>query len=383
MSHSRARAKIFTPAEQLIGRKRHLRSVEDISPAVEMSANDKPYEPAMVKEVLCKHFNTRSTGSQLTIREKQFLGLGGPRIHYYYLTLTADNVRHRAFGKISPKNQQEYRALEYLMRSGREAKRVIARPIGLLQNGDYSMLLLECLDGYSNPFSVLHVLRLSPNTAANITQVGKDILDRLYQLQEQCQTIYTPLSLADIAGAPGQPQPISLLAQLEAVKSISSEAKAQLRSGINRMVNNQVRVRRSVVHGQLGIRNIMMRRSNIAFIDWEYMQTQGLSIYDACYMVIMLVMRSAQLLIPRGGLEKISTSLFHHIRCLEERLTTPGDAGFVQDGLWFATSMAMIDTLWQYETNPGSRLKALIKQKPRKTRYLVRDLERHAKNGWS
>jgi hypothetical protein len=346
-----------------------------------MNANDKLYEPAMVKKVLCKHFNTHPDASHLTIREKQFLGLGGNRIHYYHLTITARNVKHHAFGKIAPKNEREYRALEYLMRTIPEAHRAIARPIGLLKNGDHSMLLLEYLVGYSNPFSVLHVLRLSLNTAANITKIGKDILDTLYRLQQRSHTIYTPLSLEDINETPGQPRPISVLAQLTSVKSISIEIKALLQSRLNLMVNNEVPVRRGVVHGQLGIRNIMMRRSDIAFIDWEYMQIKGLSIYDACYMVIMLLVRSTQLLIPRSGLDMINTSLFQHIKYLEGRLASPGNNEFVQDGLWFAKCVGMIDTLWQYETGRGSRLKALLGQKHRKIKYLAYDLEKHVKNG--
>jgi hypothetical protein len=169
------------------------------------------------------------------------------------------------------------------------------------------MLLLEYLHDYSNPFSLLHVLRLFPNTAVNITKIGKAILDNLYWLQEQCPTTYMPLSPDDISATPGQPQSVSVLTQLANVKSISTEAKVVLQSRINLIVNNQVPVRRS---SQLGIRNIMMRRSNIAFIDREYMQTMGLSIYDASYLVITLLMRTAHFFISRTSLNMISTSLF-------------------------------------------------------------------------
>jgi hypothetical protein len=345
-----------------------------------MNTNAKLCEPSLVKEVLCKHFNTQSDRAHLTIREKQFAGLGGPQVHYYHFTLADRNAKHRVFGKISPSNEREYRALQYLMKTVSEEQKDIARPIALLKNGTHSLLLLEYLDGYSDPFSIAHALRLIPNRTLNVTKVGRAILEKIYGLQQQYHTIYSPLSTADTDEVPGQPRPIAVAKQLESIKSLSRETKALLQSRINAIVDKRIPIRRGVVHGQMGLRNIMIRRSHIAFIDWEYMQTEGLCIYDACYIVIMLLMRSVELLITRSELAKISDFLFEHIRYLEDRLTEPGKKQFVRDGLSFAKRLGMIDTLWQYETGRRSGLKALLRQRERKIRYLAYAIEKDAEN---
>jgi hypothetical protein len=149
------------------------------------------------------------------------------------------------------------------------------------------------------------------------------------------------------------------------------------------LLKNQTLARRGVVHGALGMRNIMMGRSNVSFIDWEFMEHEAISIYDPCYIATMVLMRGVRLFVPRSKLDRISDSLFEHIECMEERLTETKNEAFIRDVLWFGKCLAMIDTLWAYEGSEGSRLKALLGQQRRKIKYLAYRLEKEAKNGQS
>jgi hypothetical protein len=347
-----------------------------------MNTNGEPIEPSMVKEVLCEYFNMPSNRSRLTIREKRFLGLGGNRSHYYHFALTDRKVKRCAFGKTTP-DEREYRALQYLMKAIPEEQRNTSRPIALLKNGSHSLLLLEYLAGYSTPLSISNSSCLLPNMALNIIRIGKRIANKIYELQTHSHAGYGPLSFEDTDELPGQPLPISVFRQLEGIQSISTETKAALRGRMDSIVNNQTAVRRGVVHGQMGLRNIMMSRANILFIDWEYMLYRGFCLYDPCYMATMLLMRSVQLFVRRSELDVISSSLFGHIKQLEEHVAEPGNKKFIQDGLWFAKCLAMIDTLWEYEKTECSRLTAFVGGTHRKIRYLAYHIERDAKNAGS
>ncbi len=345
-----------------------------------MNTAAKPYEPAAVKEALCKHFNMFGDRSHLTTHEKHFLGLGGHEIHYYCFTLKDSKLNHRAFGKVNENNEREYRALQYLMKAIPEEQRHIGSPIALLRHGSRSVLLLEYLEGYSNPFAMLNLWRLFPNRVLKITRIGRHMLDKIYGLQKHFQTVYSPVSLEDTNSTPGQPRPIGVFKQIESVTSISIEAKRALHARLNAILQNQIMVRRGVVHGALGMRNIMMSRSNISFIDWEYMQYEGLCIYDPCYIATMLLMKGVRLFIPRSKLDIMCDSLFKHIEDLENQLTQTKGETSVHDGLWFGKCLAMIDTLWQYERTEGSRLKASLAQERRQISYLAYRIEKDAKS---
>jgi hypothetical protein len=348
-----------------------------------MNADAEPYEPTVVKEALCKYFNMPSDRSQLTIEEKHFRGLGGPQIHYYHLTLRNGKVKRCAFAKTTPNYDREYRALQYLMKTIPEERRDTSRPIAFLTNRGHSLLILEYLEGYSSPLSILNSLCLFPNRALNITKLGKAIVDKIYDLQKHFPADYTPLSFEDIDELPGQPLPISVFKQLESIESISTETKTVLRNRIRSIVNNRVAVRRGVVHGQMGLRNIMIRRSNILFIDWEYMQAGGLCLYDPCYLATMLLMRSVQLFVCRFELDVISDCLFNHIKYLEEEVADARNQKFIEHGLWFAKCVAMVDTLWAYEAAECGWSKAFLGQLGRKIKYLAYHIEKDAVNGGS
>jgi len=333
-----------------------------------------------IKEALCKHFNMPADRSDLTTCEKRFPSLGGDQLRHYCFMLKDSRERHRAFGKVAGYIEWEYRVLQYLMKTVPKGQRhIIGPPIALLKDGSHSLLLLEYLEGYSNPFTILNSLRLFPNRALNITRMGKYMLDEIYGLQKHAPAIYRPVSLEDTDATPGQPLPIGVFKQIESIKSISIETKAALHNRINAILQNQIMVRRGMVHGSLGMRNIMVSRSNIAFIDWEYMQYEGLSIYDPCYIATMLLMKGVQLFVPRSKLDMISNSLFKHIEYLEDRLTETKNETFIHDGLWFGRCLAMIDTLWQYERRKGSRLKAALARERRQIEYLAYRIEKDAK----
>jgi hypothetical protein len=346
-----------------------------------MNTDANPYDPAIVKEVLSKYFNMPSHRSQLAIQERHFLGLGGPQFRYYHFTLTDGEQKRRAFGKTTLNHDREYRALQYLTKTIPERQTNTSRPIASLTHGGYSLLLLEYLEGYSSPLSILSSLRLFPNRTLNIIRLGKDIVDKIYDLQKQSPVIYRPLSSKDTDETPGQPVPVSIFKQLEKVKSVSIETKQALHTRISAIVRNQTLVRRGVVHGQLGMRNIMVRRSNILFIDWEYMQSAGFCLFDPCYMATMLLMRSVQLFIPRSKLDIINDCLFQHIRAREDGLTENPNRKFIDDGLWFAKCISMVDTLYEHEGGKNSWLKAVLRQEHRKIKYLAYHIEKDAASG--
>src|ERR1017187_9694168 len=343
------------------------------------NTDGKLYEPAMVKEALCRHFNMPPDRSHLTTCEKHFIGLGGNQFHYYRFTLKDGHVKRQAFGKLGGANAREYQALQHLMENIPDERRHFCRPIALLKDGNRSMLLLEYLEGYSNALSMANSLRLFPSRASNITRLATDILDKIYGLQQHFPLNYSPLSSEDADAIPGQPVPTGIFKQLEDIKSLSIETKAAVRDRINAILKNQIPVRRGVIHGQLGMRNIMLNRSCISFIDWEYMESNGLCLYDPCYIATMALMRGVQLVVSRSKLNQMSDALFQHIEGLEERLADAEHKAHIRDSLWFAKCLAMIDTLWQYETTKGSRLRALAVQERRKIDYLAFCIENDAR----
>lgn len=342
-----------------------------------MTTDKKPYDSAIVKEVLCKHFNIPSASSQLSVQEIRFLGLGGPQFRYFRFRVTNGNHTARAFGKTTLHHDREYQALQYLTTITPEAQRHATRPIASLQHAGYSLLLLEYLDGYSSPLTTRSLLRVFPR-AASIIDLGRCIIDKIYLLQKQAPFTYMPLSSNDTEQTPAQPMPVNILEALGRIKSVSLGTKQTVERRISSIVSRQTLVRRGLVHGQLGMRNILVNHSNILFIDWEYMQRAGFCLFDPCYMAIMLVMRAIQLLISSSNLGLINDNLFEHIRICEESITDDLHREFIADGLWFAKAMTTIDTLYEYEAGEGSSWKALLGQKGRKIKYLANELEKDA-----
>jgi len=345
-----------------------------------MSAAEKPYDPAVIKDVLCRYFNMSSVRSQLSVQETRFLGLGGPQSRYFRFKLTDGSHTAHAFGKTTLYHDREYRALQYLTTTSPEAQKNASRPIASLQHAGYSFLLLEYLHGYSSPLTIGSLLRSFPTTTS-ITHLGRRIIDKIYLLQKQAPFSYTPLSFNDTEQTPAQPVPVDIFVQLGRIKSLSIGAKQALERRLTAIISSHTLVRRGLVHGQLGMRNIFVNHSDVMFIDWEYMQSAGFCLFDPCYMAIMLLMRAVQLLIASSKLDIINRDLFEHIRSCEESITDDLNSKVIADGLSFAKAIAMIDTLYEYEAGGGSSLKALVGQKYRKIKYLTCHIEKDAANG--
>src|SRR4029453_8376828 len=108
-----------------------------------------------------------------------------------------------------------------------------------------------------------------------------------------------------------------------------------------------------------------------AFFDLGYMQEERLCIFDPFYIATMLLIKGVQLFVPQATLDKINNSLFEHIGQLENQAWQANnnmcmqDPTFIRDGLWFGKTLAMIDTLWQYEQGESSWLKASLTQRHR------------------
>jgi hypothetical protein len=196
-----------------------------------MNIDGKLYKPSLVKEALCKHFNMPANGSRLTTYESRFRVSRGFQSHYYRFTLKDGRVKHRAFGKIALNNEQEYLALQHLMKTIPAEQRHIGRPIAILKERNRSLLLLEYLDGCSSPLTIVNPLRLFPNRALNITRIGEDMLDGIYGLQKHFPTVYRPLSSEDTDATPGQPTPPGFSSNWKASSRSPSRQKERFTPG--------------------------------------------------------------------------------------------------------------------------------------------------------
>jgi hypothetical protein len=189
------------------------------------------------------------------------------------------------------------------------------------------------------------------------------------------------LSAEDVRGFPNQPKPIGVYYQLDTVHALSDETKSQLRTRLRAIVINKTPVRRGVIHGDLGMRNIMENNSSVSIIDWGYMQTNGVSLIDPCFFVVMLLMKSIQLLVPWGRVTSSGDNLFRQIKLLEEGMVDSENTKFINDSIWYGKCLSLIDTLWWYEKDNINYLKNIMKQRSRQVKYLTYLIDREAANG--
>ncbi len=334
-----------------------------------------------VKKAMCAYFGVRPEKSRLSIHEKNAFSKMENCRHYNFV-LSNGKKAYRAFGKASPNSGREYNNLRYLSEKLGGNQIVVPKAIGLVKDREYSILVVEYLEGYSRLFSAAQSLSLLPHCARGMLKIGRDVLNAIYELQGRFETTYNPLAVKDIEQTPNQPWPVSISQQLIDVKGISEEVKQKLNNRINGIAKGGVRVRRGVVHGDLGLRNVMMSRDGISFIDWDYMQYRGSSLFDPCYFVIMVLMRCIQMCLLRPKVDLIGRALFEHTRKLEEGSWPVENREGIKDGLWFEKCRAMIDTLWWYEKMEKNWATSVLKQRWRQISYLTNQIKEEARNGW-
>lgn len=338
-----------------------------------------PQELATIKRDICSHFNLSEKKSSLTLRQKDNTALLGRNI-YYDVSIQDGPVRRRVFGKLSRHARKEFQNLKYIQQRKWMSAIRIPRAIAVVEIVNGSLLLQEYLDGYSHILENRRVKHYLPGRIGVIENTGRSILEKIYRVQERFRVSYSPVSLNDMAGLPNQPTVTGVVYQLDTVHSLSKDTKKRLGTKLNSIVINDVPVRRGLIHGDLGMRNIMERNFDISFIDWCYMQKEGISVIDPCFFVVMLLMRSIQLLVSWEKVNYLASSLFQQVKLLEETMDACPNSEFIDSGIWFIKCLCLIDTLWWYEKAENNGWKDLVRQRGRQIDYLVYLLEREAMN---
>ena len=332
-----------------------------------------------IKDALCRYYNLSMQHSSLTLRQRNILTLRGHNNHIVFVIEEGER-RYRAFGKVSTNTEREYRNLHYVVSIIPEAEMRLPRPIALLKTSNGLLLLQEYLEGYSHLFSANRLKYILPGRTAAFESMGKEVIDTIYRVEQRFPVTNLPLSADDAKGIPNQPKPVGVFYQLETIRSLPLETKKVIKSRINWILGSNTLVRRGVVHGDMGLRNVMICSDDISFIDWDFMQLDGFSLIDPCYFVTMLMMRSVQLCLPWSKVTSLGKALVQHVKLLEESIADSNTSRFIDRGIWYGMCLSMIDTLWWYEKQNSDLGKAILKQRGRQLNFLAKYIEREAVN---
>jgi len=305
------------------------------------------------------------------------LRLQGGNSHYVF-HLQEGSVQRRVFGKITANSEREYRNLQYVTTGVPAGEMQLSRPIAVVGLPAGPLLLQEYLEGYSPLVSGRRLRYLVPGRTEALIHAGKTVLNTIYRIQQQFRMTWLPLSADDAAGIPNQPKAVGVFRQLETIQALAQETKKRIESRITSILGRNLMVRRGLIHGDLGLRNVLTRNGHISFIDWDYMQEQGFALLDPCYFAVILEMRSLQLMMSKQNVMKIDASLFDHIKDLEGSLIAPNGKPSLDDAIWFGKCLSLIDTLWWYEKDRSNYAAALLKQRGRQIDFLARSLEQEA-----
>lgn len=338
-----------------------------------------------IKDILCHHYGVSLSTSRLQISKTNLIGFSGRTVHYH-LILTNGEQRFRTFGKVIPTGDKpscntvygtftptvstEYNNLQYLAKLTPEQEIFFPRLIELVNAQKYSLLLLEYLEGYSNLSTTLSSLILPRRERiTQIIEIGKSVLNKLNALQG---------NFSDINYFSLEPECKALMDKLDRIYSLSSETKKNLSVSITERAGKLTRVRKGIIHGDLGPRNILIGRSDVVFLDWEAMQKNRFSLYDSCYFVISLLMRCVQVFISQSQLDHISMVLFRHMINLEKSEATMEEQ-FVRDGVWLGKYLAQFHVLSSYERQlREGGLHPFFRQRRRQIQFLVNMISRDA-----
>ena len=341
-----------------------------------------------VKGALCHHYGIPSSTSRLQIKRTNLVSFFGRTVHYH-LVLTSGEQRNRAFGKVIPKNDKpscnsvygtftptvltEYENLQYLAKLIPENEIFIPRLIGLVNAQGYSLLLLEHLEEFSN-LSTIMASSILPmrERITQIIKIGKSVLNKLSTLQG---------NFSNIGHSSLEPECKALMDKLDCICSLSSETRKNLSVNITERAEKLTRLRRGIIHSDLGPRNILIGRSGVVFLDWEAMQKNRFSLYDPCFFIVSLLMRCVQVFISQSQLDHISTVLFRHIIDLEKKSGVAMEEQSVRDSVWFGKQLAQLHVLSSYERDLGEGgLHPFIKQRRRQIQSLVNMVSRGVYN---
>lgn len=332
-----------------------------------------------VTEILSRHFGLDAADCRLRVKRSNLLGWRGKTTHCD-LTLICDTAVQMAFGKVIPHRAKpvchtaygdftadagtEYANLCWLAEAVPDEKHFHPSVIGLVPAGEMSLLLLERLSGYRNLSSMLSSRLLPrPGRVPWLIELGGRVLARLAEFQAAYSESGVALPKAECA---------AIRRRLESVMSLPAAVRDRLLTEVEALEENLGPVRKGILHGDLGPRNIEIG-PEIAFLDWEAMRRDGLLLYDAAYFVVTFLTRCVQMCLSRSQLEHIAEELW----C---QLPTTGRAGDGHTRL--AQLMALCHVLSAYERDSGGGgLRPILKQRRRQISFLVSQLSREGLHG--
>ena len=205
-----------------------------------------------------------------------------------------------------------------------------------------------------------------------IIKTGEAVLNKLNSWQG---------SFSDIKYFSLESECKALLDRLDRISSLSSQTKKRVSANLTERVGKLGRVRKGIIHGDLGSRNILIGRSNVVFLDWEAMQNNRFSLYDPCYFVVSLLMRCIQAFITQRQLAHVSMALFRHMTNLEQKLETIVEEESVQDSVWLGKHLAQLHVLSVYERDlRKGGLHSFLKQRRHQVEFLVNLINRDVYN---
>lgn len=337
-----------------------------------------PHTIAEVKRILCRHWGVAEATSQLHVRRVNTLGLLGARSHYRF-RVRCGHVRFEAFGKVAFPNERlechsgygrfpadlhrEYANLVRLL-SIPGGVRISPTPIELVQTDTLSICLAESLEGYANLSHMLTAMVLRrAHAAARVVDLGKLVLSNLASWQRTCSRV---------ADFPLEAEHTALRERVDETESLSRQSKDRLVASFRARTSCPTQARKGMIHGDLGLRNILVSRPNVAFVDWEALQTDRLSLYDSTYFVVSLLMRCIQIYLRQAELEFVSTSLFRHLADLEASTEPCLDAASASHNIWLARRLAEVHLLSRYEQDlANGGVRSLMRRRRRQVNFLL------------
>ena len=273
------------------------------------------------------------------------------------------------FGKLSPSSAREYNNLIFLENSSSKINSFFPKALGLLNTSHSLLLLSEYAESFTNLSVILSKLIFPDrNRTQKIINIGKLVLRNLNSLQRHSFEIH----LGSI-----EKGTVETLEKLKEIRKLSDPIKQNLIKKINNSLNIIPHASKGLSHGDLGSRNILLKKSKVFFVDWEYMKKDGFLFYDPCTFITYLVMRCVQLHISSKEVCCIEKILYNYLNETQNGLAKQGQLYDNEDILNLGKCNSKIETLFEYEKQlKTGALSNFLKQRKRQISYLTYSIEK-------
>ena len=114
-------------------------------------------------------------------------------------------------------------------------------------------------------------------------EMVRQVLERLFRLQDRSSSYQTYVAKTELG---------VFESRLSEIGGLSSLEKTNLMESVRDRAANIPQARVGMVHGDLGTRNILRLGDHVVFLDWEMAYRNCMSLYDACFFCISILMRS-------------------------------------------------------------------------------------------